>query len=69
MAQSQRRVRRLSLGDIKDELRLLEEKFGWTSAEFRKRYRSGELDGTSEFVRWIGLCRMLAAAESPVTRD
>lgn len=61
-------TRRLSVSDIKRELAVYERKYGMTSSDFQKRYRAGELDGTQDFVRWMGLCRMMAAATGPGKR-
>ena len=57
-------ARRLSLTDIKRELSVYEKKYAMTSVDFQTRYRGGELEGTRDFVRWIGLCDMLVAAKA-----
>jgi len=55
-------TRRLSPADIKRELAVYEAKYGMTSAEFRERYRRGELDGPADYIRWMGLRRMSAGS-------
>lgn len=57
-----KRVRRLSAADISRELKLLEKRHGMKTSEFLKSYRSGKLGHGTDFVRWMGLCRMSAAA-------
>ena len=57
-------TRRLALADIKRELRVYEEKYSMSSGEFQGQYESGKLEGTQDFVRWMGLCDMLAAAKT-----
>jgi hypothetical protein len=56
-------TRRLSQADIKQELRAYEKQYGMSSAEFQTQYRKGKLEGTRDFVRWMGLCDMLVAAK------
>jgi hypothetical protein len=55
-------VKRLGPKQIKQELAVYEKKYGMTSREFYENYRGGKLDGSRDFVRWAGLCRMLVAA-------
>lgn len=57
-------TRRLGLADIKRELRVYEKKYSMSSDEFQGRYQKGKLEGTRDFVRWMGLCDMLAAAKA-----
>ena len=57
-------TRRLGLADIKRELHVYEKKYGMSSDEFQGQYEKGKLEGTRDFVRWMGLCGMLAAAKA-----
>jgi hypothetical protein len=57
-------VRRLSTQDIKRELEEFEVRYGMTTEEFVRRYRSGELDGTDDHIFWMGLHRMMLASLS-----
>jgi hypothetical protein len=54
----------LGLADIKRELRVYEKKYSMSSDEFQRQYGKGELEGTRDFVRWMGLCGMLVAAKA-----
>jgi hypothetical protein len=57
-------TRRLTLADIKRELRIYEKKYSMSSEEFQAQYRGGQLEGTRDFVRWMGLCDMLVALKA-----
>lgn len=58
------KITHLETADIKRELRAYEKKYGMTSAVFQQKYRKGELREQRDFVRWIGLCEMIAASTS-----
>ena len=59
-------VKRLGAKQIKQELAVYEQKYSMTSRQFYEKYRGGKLDGSRDFVRWAGLCRMhIAASAAP----
>ncbi len=56
------KIRRLTLEDIEQELRVLEERYGMSSQDFYVRYNRGELDDREDFVWWAGLIAMQHSA-------
>ena len=58
------KVRRLSASDIARELKGLEQRHGMASRDFLEQYEHGKLTHHRDYVRWVGLCRMAAAAKS-----
>jgi hypothetical protein len=57
---------------LAEELRQLEEKHGMSSAEFYRRFLSGEMAEHLDFVGWVWLCKvamrrgLLSMAQAPV---
>jgi len=47
-----------------DKLRSFEQRFGFTSEDFERRFVSGELKETFDFIEWSGEIKMLRILES-----
>jgi hypothetical protein len=60
-------IRRLTPDDVARELKLFEQKYGMTSADFVTRYEQGEMGDAHEIMVWRGLCRMAAVAPAAKT--
>ena len=48
----------------RDKLRLLEQRFGFTSEDFERRFAARELPETLDFIEWAGEIKMLHILES-----
>lgn len=55
--------KRLSTEQIQDLLAAFEQKYEMSSLDFYRKYTRGETDDRRDFVRWAGLCNMLAIAK------
>ena len=51
-------TRKLSSKDLQRELRSFEDRYGMASSDFYDRFRGGELEEVTDFMRWAGLCYM-----------
>ncbi len=54
----------LSADDIRQELKVLEERYGMPSHVFYERFNRGELGDEVDFLMWASLYDMLAHAEA-----
>ncbi|NUQ39203.1 MAG: hypothetical protein HUU23_15730 [Caldilineales bacterium] len=49
---------RAQLADLQHDLHIFEREYGFTSAEFYRRYQAGETDDRMDFVEWASLVQM-----------
>jgi len=47
--------KRLTFNDLSERLRAYEDRFGYSTIEFYRRYESGELGDDDDLMMWAGL--------------
>jgi hypothetical protein len=48
-------TQRLTFGELSERLRVYEQKYGYSTIEFYRRYREGELGDDDDLMMWAGL--------------
>jgi len=48
-------TQRLTFGELSERLRAYEQKYGYSTIEFYRRYRDGELGDDDDLMMWAGM--------------